>query len=85
MTSGTAAAASRAWLLCAALACGQMAAQPASADQAWGLQQLMREFAGVERANARFVERKYLKILDRPLEVSGTLEYRARTIWRGAR
>jgi hypothetical protein len=31
----------------------------------------------VQHSKARFVERKYLKILDRPLELSGTLEYRA--------
>jgi hypothetical protein len=31
----------------------------------------------VQHSKARFVERKYLKMLDRPLELSGTLEYRA--------
>ena len=37
----------------------------------------MRELASVQHSKARFVERKYLKMLDRPLELSGTLEYRA--------
>jgi hypothetical protein len=45
----------------------------------------MRDFAGVQRASARFVERKYLKILDRPLELTGTLEYRAPDHLEGAR
>ena len=65
------------WPLCAALLCGQAMAQSPSSDEGWGLERLMSEFAGVQRASARFVERKYLKILDRPLELTGTLEYRA--------
>lgn len=65
------------WPLCAALLCGQAQAQSPSSLEEWGLERLMREFAGVQRASARFVERKYLKILDRPLELTGTLEYRA--------
>jgi hypothetical protein len=65
------------WPLCAALLCGQAMAQSPSSDEGWGLEPLMSEFAGVQRASARFVERKYLKILDRPLELTGTLEYRA--------
>ena len=62
----------RAAWLCALLACGSAAAQQPA--DAWGLDQLMRELAGVQHSKARFVERKYLKILDRPLELSGTLE-----------
>ena len=46
-------------------------------QSAWGLDSLMRELASVQHSKARFVERKYLKMLDRPLELSGTLEYRA--------
>lgn len=71
------AASSLLWLACAALAWTQVAAQPTPAGEAWGLEQLMLEFAAVQRASARFVERKHLKILDRPLELTGTLEYRA--------
>lgn len=43
----------------------------------WGVRQLMRELGAVKRSQARFVERKYLKVLDAPLEVSGTLIYHA--------
>lgn len=43
----------------------------------WGLQQLMRELSAVKRSQARFTERKYLKALNAPLELSGTLTYEA--------
>jgi hypothetical protein len=42
---------------------------------AWGVQQLMRELGAVKRSRARFVERKYLKVLKTPLELRGTLTY----------
>jgi outer membrane lipoprotein-sorting protein len=64
-------------LLCVILACGTAMAQQPGGEQAWNLGALMQELARVQHSNARFVERKYLKILDRPLELSGTLEYRA--------
>jgi hypothetical protein len=67
----------RAACLCAILACSPALAQQADGAQGWGLAALMRELAGVPHSNARFVERKYLKILERPLELTGTLEYRA--------
>lgn len=67
----------RAACLCAALVCGSAAAQAPAAGEGWGLAALMRELAGVPHSKARFVERKYLKILDRPLELTGTLEFRA--------
>ena len=41
----------------------------------WGVQQLMRELGAVKRSQARFVERKYLKVLNAPLELRGTLTY----------
>ncbi len=41
----------------------------------WGIQQVMRELAAVKRSQARFVERKYLKVLNAPLELRGTLTY----------
>ena len=37
----------------------------------------MIELGRVQHAKARFVERKYLKLLKQPLELTGTLEYRA--------
>jgi hypothetical protein len=41
----------------------------------WGVQQLMRELSEVKRSQVRFVERKYLKVLNAPLELRGTLTY----------
>lgn len=41
----------------------------------WDVQQLMRELGAVKRSQARFVERKYLKVLKTPLELRGTLTY----------
>jgi hypothetical protein len=43
----------------------------------WGVQQLMAELGAVKRSQARFVERKYLKVLKAPLELRGTLTYEA--------
>jgi len=63
--------------LWAVLVCGPAPAQEPASAQTWGLESLMRELASVQHSKARFVERKYLKMLDRPLELSGTLEYRA--------
>jgi hypothetical protein len=37
----------------------------------------MIELGRVQHSKARFVERKYLKLLKQPLELTGTLEYRA--------
>ena len=44
---------------------------------AWGLEQLMQGLARVQSSKARFVERKHLRILNAPLELSGTLSYTA--------
>ena len=41
----------------------------------WSIEHLMRQLSEVEHSQARFVERKYLKILKAPLELSGTLTY----------
>lgn len=56
---------------------GSAAAQPRAADTPWGLPQLMAELGAVKSASAHFVERKYLHILKKPIEASGTLSYRA--------
>ncbi len=53
------------------------AAGQASAEQPWGLEQLMIELGRGQHGKARFVERKYLKLLTQPIELKGTLEYRA--------
>lgn len=42
---------------------------------AWDVEELMRQLATVEHSQGRFVERKYLKVLKQPLELSGTLSY----------
>jgi hypothetical protein len=48
-----------------------------SADPAsqWGIETLMQRLAQVKQSRAHFVERKYLKVLKVPLELSGTLTY----------
>jgi len=49
---------------------------PATAVEAeWGVAQLMHELGQVKRSQARFSERKYLKVLKQPLQSSGTLTY----------
>jgi hypothetical protein len=49
----------------------------ASAQESWGLPELMRALSAVPHAQARFVERRYLQVLKQPLELSGTLTYTA--------
>ena len=65
---------------CAAalLACALQAqgAEPTAAPP-WGLAELMQRLGQVKSVNARFVERKHLRILNAPLEFSGTLTYKA--------
>jgi hypothetical protein len=53
-----------------------LAAQGAFAAE-WGLAELMKSLREVKQVKARFVEKKQLAILDKPLESSGTLEYAA--------
>lgn len=48
---------------------------PASAEEAWGIEQLMAAFGQVESSEARFVERSSLSLLNEPVETSGTLSY----------
>lgn len=63
------------WLLGAGIASivAVGAARAVSAD--WGIKRLMHDLAQVKSAKARYVERKYLGILNTPLESSGTLIY----------
>jgi hypothetical protein len=65
-----------AWLL-VGIALGRSLPACADAEPVFGLEQLMIELGRVQHAKARFVERKYIKLLKHPLELSGTLEYRA--------
>jgi outer membrane lipoprotein-sorting protein len=64
-------------LLVALAACGSCAIAADNAGGGWGLDQLMQGLARVQSSKARFVERKHLRILNAPLELSGTLVYTA--------
>ncbi len=55
-----------------ATSCPAWAAEPAAQ---WGVDSLMLQLSEVKHLRARFVERKYLKVLKAPLELSGTLTY----------
>jgi len=71
-----------AWLGAALVAPALAAAEPQAAidensSEPWGLEQLMLELGQVQHAKARFVERRYLKVLKSPLELTGTLAYDA--------
>jgi hypothetical protein len=62
------------------LACALCApARPAVADAraGWDIERLMSEMRKVKTAKARFVERKQLAVLSKPIEFSGTLLYTA--------
>jgi hypothetical protein len=61
----------------AALFCAWSAGAAITSDSPWTLDALMRSLAEVKSAKARFVERKFLRILDEPLESRGTLSYSA--------
>ncbi len=56
--------------------CGGAFGEESSAGP-WDLPQLMRELASVNTARARFTEKRFLKMLDRPIESSGTLAFEA--------
>ncbi len=47
----------------------------AAQGQDWNLQSLMQALGGRDAGHARFVEKKYLAVLDRPLEQRGELSY----------
>ncbi len=69
------------WVL-AALVPTALAAEPEPVEQQpppepWGLEQLMVELGRVQHSRAHFIERKYLKVLKSPLELTGTLAYDA--------
>lgn len=55
-----------------------LAMQPAlSFAAAWDIDQLMQSLAKTKAGRAAFVEKKYLALLDRPVESSGELRYTA--------
>ena len=58
--------------------CGILVAVSAStAYAAWDLQQLMQNLSQNKSGQATFVEKKYIAVLDRPIESSGDLLYTA--------
>lgn len=76
MTSGSRRAA-LAGIVAALLAtCGRAFGEDSDTGP-WDLPQLMRELASVNTARARFTEKRFLKMLDRPIESSGTLAFEA--------
>lgn len=50
---------------------------PPPAEPGWALQRLMQYRALVQHADVAFTERRYLSVLDTPLELSGRLTYQA--------
>lgn len=58
-------------LLCMPLLCRAEVASP------WDVQQLMQSLAQVKEAKGKFVERKFMSVLNRPLESSGTLLFQS--------
>ena len=61
-------------LLLSVTLCGSLSM---AAEPAWGVEQLMQGLSQVKSSKARFVERKQLRILNAPLELTGTLVYTA--------
>jgi hypothetical protein len=55
--------------------CGLAPGAVAQTAAPWGIGPLMQQLSAVEHSQARFVERKYLRVLTEPLELSGTLTY----------
>ena len=61
-----------------ALICGLfLAASVSSANAAWDLQQLMQNLSQNKSGQATFVEKKYIAVLDKPVQSSGDLLYTA--------
>lgn len=62
----------------APIACGiVIAAFSSSAFAAWDIQQLMQNLSQNKSGRATFVEKKYIAVLDKPVESSGDLLYTA--------
>jgi outer membrane lipoprotein-sorting protein len=52
-------------------------ADPLTSATPWALPQLMASMHGVRTASARFVEQRFVHLLDRPLQSAGTLIFNA--------
>lgn len=74
---------SLAWLPMLIVAAGLSAAphntfaDPLTSATPWALPQLMASMHGVRTASARFVEQRFVHLLDRPLQSAGTLIFNA--------
>ena len=67
-------------LLCLASTIVHAESAPSAASSVagvWGLPQLMQSLASVQTAQGKFVEKKYLSVLNKPLESSGTLLFQS--------
>ena len=67
----------RAVAFVALLSFGPLSAAAPASTTSWNLEVLMHDLAQVKSSRARFVERKFLRILNDPLELRGTLSYSA--------
>jgi outer membrane lipoprotein-sorting protein len=71
------------WLIMLIVAAGLSAvphstfADPLTSTTRWELPQLMASMRGVRTAGARFVEQRFVHLLDRPLQSAGTLIFNA--------
>src|SRR6476646_535264 len=72
-----------AWLPMLIMVAGLLAApyntfaDPLTSATPWELPQLMANMHGVRTATARFVEQRFVHLLDRPLQSTGTLTFNA--------
>ena len=64
-------------LLCLAPVVSHAEAEPTVSSAGWGLPQLMQSLAQVQTSQGKFVERKFLSVLNKPLESSGTISFQA--------
>lgn len=53
------------------------ASGPTRAEPLWGLDQLMAAMGQVQAGHAAFIEKKYVNLLNTPLVLKGTLDYKA--------
>jgi Outer membrane lipoprotein carrier protein LolA-like len=64
-------------LLCLVSVIVHAEVEPSAPAAGWGLPQLMHSLAQVQASQGKFVERKFLSVLNRPLESSGTISFKA--------
>ena len=64
-------------LLCLLSATAHAETGAVAPPEEWGLPQLMQSLAQVQSSQGKFTERKYLSVLNKPLEFSGTISFHA--------